>query len=377
MAIEIFDAVIYFPIIVICMVIGQIYFEHYFSTFKDQHSASLTLTAVIIVTYFIQELCLLQISLYNIRDATFIMVLPVTMLFHNDRNKTWWWLLTVTPTLANIYTVLIGRSTFRYWWVWVVESAVFALVCLVLIKNRTFSRWVRYTMAIASLGVIELVYLTLEDQFRLPSIAAGTAGLGVFLILEWRRFTVEVKKDQRLRLLQNESERDDLTGLLNHRALNQKINDLAKHKEIHDIVICGLDIDYFKAINDRYGHFVGNEVLNQFSTTLRDRIHSAFPHHGYVYRFGGEEFSVVVTNHPINEVYAVLKTAEGHFVQQPIVTTEGDQVRLSFSAGITNHLKNEPLGDTLKRADKMLYSVKNNGRGWIVTDHHYKVKKAE
>ena len=152
MAIEIFDAVIYFPIIVICMVIGQIYFEHYFSTFKDQHSVSLALTAVIIVTYFIQELCLLQISLYNIRDATFIMVLPVTMLFHNARNKTWWWLLTVTPTLANIYTVLIGRATFRYWWVWVVESAVFALVCLVLIKNRTFSRWVRYTMALPVSG---------------------------------------------------------------------------------------------------------------------------------------------------------------------------------------------------------------------------------
>lgn len=186
-----------------------------------------------------------------------------------------------------------------------------------------------------------------------------------------------MKKDQKLKLLQNESERDDLTGLLNYRALSQEIKNLTKRKEIHNIIIGGLDIDHFKSINDRYGHFVGNEVLNRFSTTLRDRIHSEFPNHGYAYRFGGEEFSIVVTNHSISEVHAVLQSVERYFVQHPIITTEGDQISLSFSAGLTNHLNDEVLDNTLKRADRMLYSVKNNGRGWIITDHHHKLEEAE
>ncbi|MDD7693408.1 MAG: diguanylate cyclase [Lactobacillaceae bacterium] len=326
MAIEIFDAVIYLPIIVI----GQIYFEHYFASFKNQRSANFILTTVIVVTYLIQEFCLLQISLLNIRDAAFIMVLPVTMLFRNSRNKIWWWLLAITPILANIYMAHIKLSSFSDWGVWIGQSIVFFLVCLALTSRKYLSLRVRYTMAIVGLGIVELLYLTLENQFRPASIVAATAGLGVFLILEGQRYAVEMKKDQKLKLLQNESERDDLTGLLNYRALSQEIKNLTKRKEIHNIIIGGLDIDHFKSINDRYGHFVGNEVLNRFSTTLRDRIHSEFPNHGYAYRFGGEEFSIVVTNHSISEVHAVLQSVERYFVQHPIITTEGGPNQSQF-----------------------------------------------
>ncbi|MGN1279955.1 MAG: GGDEF domain-containing protein [Limosilactobacillus sp.] len=376
MIIKIFDAVIYLPIIVICMVIGQIYFEHYFTS-KNQRSANFILTTVIVVTYLIQEYCLLQISLINIRDAAFLMVLPVTMLFRNSHNKTWWWLLAITPPLANTYMVFAGFGSFNDWGIWVGESIVFSLICLILTRNKRLPLRVRYTLTIAGLGIFELFYLVLENNFRLASIVAATAGLGVFLILEEQRYAVEVKKDQRLKLLQNESERDDLTGLLNYRALSQEIENLTKRKEIHSIVIGGLDIDHFKSINDRYGHFVGNEVLNRFSTTLRERIHTAFPHHGYVYRFGGEEFSIVVTNHSIDEAYEVLQSVERLFTQHPITTAEGERIRLSFSAGLTNHLNGEMLDNTLKRADRMLYSVKNNGRGWIITDHYQKLGEAD
>ena len=113
-----------------------------------------------------------------------------------------------------------------------------------------------------------------------------------------------------------------------------------------------------------------NEVLNYFSTVFRKKIHEAFPDHGYVYRFGGEEFTIVVSNHSIEEVYALLQTIEKQFSEQPIVTKEGVKITINFSCSLTNHLNGELLDLTLKRADKMLYSVKNNGRGWIVIDHH-------
>ncbi|MEE6635186.1 GGDEF domain-containing protein [Limosilactobacillus pontis] len=230
-------------------------------------------------------------------------------------------------------------------------------------------------MAISSLGLVELVLLAINNRFTIANIAAATFGLLLILIFEGQRYKNEIKNQQRINLLRRESERDDLTGLLNYRALSQEIKALTQNRSIHNIVIGGLDIDHFKKINDTYGHFVGNEVLNHFSTVLCNRIHTAFPNHGYVYRFGGEEFSIVVSNHSIKEVYSVLQLIEEEMAGQPITTKEGITVFISFSASLTNHLNGEQLDDTLKWADKMLYSVKNSGRGWIVTDHHTSVKK--
>ena len=178
-------------------------------------------------------------------------------------------------------------------------------------------------------------------------------------------------RTRKIKLLEKESERDYLTGLLNYRALSQEINRLANNNEIHNIVIGALDIDHFKKINDTYGHFVGNEVLKYFSTVFREQIHSAFPKHGYVYRFGGEEFTIVVSNHSLEEVYQLLQSIEKFFNNKSIVTKEGMKLIISFSCSLTDRLNDELLDTTLKRADKMLYSVKNNGRGWIVTDQHH------
>lgn len=112
-------------------------------------------------------------------------------------------------------------------------------------------------------------------------------------------------------------------------------------------------------------------MLNYFSTVFREQIHSAFSKHGYVYRFGGEEFTIVVSNHSLEEVYQLLQSIEKFFNNKLIVTKEGMKLTISFSCSLTDHLNDELLDTTLKRADKMLYGIKNNGRGWIVTDQHH------
>lgn len=80
----------------------------------------------------------------------------------------------------------------------------------------------------------------------------------------------------------------------------------------------------------------------------------------------------MVSNYSLQEVYDVLKSIEDYFSHTTIVTKEKLKIKISFSCSLTMRLNDESLDDTLKRADKMLYSVKNNGRGWIVTDHHGK-----
>lgn len=373
MAAKIFDAVIYLPIIVITMIIAQIYFEDYRKTVRSHRQIILTL--IVAVSYFVQEYCLLQISLININEVAFMMVVPFTMLFRNNHDRIWWGLLILTPLFANTVEVLIGIEPLHNWWVWLPESAIFLIICAALTTWQYWSLRVRYIMAISSLGLVELVSLAINNRFTIANIAAATFGLLLILIFEGQRYKNEIKNQQRINLLRRESERDDLTGLLNYRALSQEIKVLTQNRSIHNIVIGGLDIDHFKKINDTYGHFVGNEVLNHFSTVLRNRIHTAFPNHGYVYRFGGEEFSIVVSNHSIKEVYSVLQLIEEEMAGQPITTKEGITVSISFSASLTNHLNGEQLDDTLKWADKMLYSVKKSSRGWIITDHHTSVKK--
>ena len=352
------------------MIISQIYFERYWESFQGNKLANCGLVAAIMITYFIQEFCLLQLSLININEVAFMQVVSVTMVFRNDKNKLWWGLLTITPLFANTGEVLMVIESINTWWVWLGESAIFLLICGALVEWKRISIRIRYPLAILSLSLVEIISLGIDNNFTVVNVAAATLGLLIILIFESRRYESEIRNEEKIRLLQRESERDDLTGLLNYRALSQEISALTENQGIHSIVIGGLDIDHFKRINDTYGHFVGNEVLNYFSTIFRKEIHEAFPEHGYVYRFGGKEFTIVVSNHSIEEVYTLLQTIEKQFSERPIVTKEGVKITISFSCSLTNHLNGELLDLTLKRADKMLYSVKNNGRGWIVTDHH-------
>ena len=371
MALKFFYAILYLPIIVICMIISQIYFERYWVSYKNSRLTSWGLGAVIIITYFIQEFCLFQLSLFNIGQVVFMQVVSVTMLFRDKVYKIWWALLALTPLFVNVVEYLMGILPLKDWWYWIVESIVFTTICLALTRWCKISKRISYFYAIASLGIVELVSLAITRSFSPVSIAAATLGLFVIAMFEDQRFYSEKKNEQKIKLLEKESERDDLTGLLNYRALSQEINRLANNNEIHNIVIGALDIDHFKKINDTYGHFVGNEVLNYFSTVFLEQIHSAFPKHGYVYRFGGEEFTIVVSNHSLEEVYQLLQSIEKFFNNKSIVTKEGMKLTISFSCSLTDRLNDELLDTTLKRADKMLYSVKNNGRGWIVTDQHH------
>ncbi|MBB1079513.1 GGDEF domain-containing protein [Limosilactobacillus sp. STM2_1] len=354
------------------MIISQIYFEHYWGSYKSNRLANFVLTAIITVTYFFQEFCLLQLSWINIGEAAFMQVVSITMIFRNRSNWLWWWLLILTPLFTNIVEVMMGLQTWNTWWIWLGEALTFGVLCTILTHGDASTLHIRYVLAIIILGVIKLVTLKIENQLTLVKVLAPTVGLLVILCSEGQRYRSEIKNNLRIKQLQTKIERDDLTGLLNYRALSEKIKELTENDAIHDIVIGGLDIDHFKRINDTYGHFVGNKVLNYFSTVLRREIHQAFPNHGYVYRFGGEEFSIVVSNHSILEVYTLLQSIEDYFAKKPIVTKEGIKITISFSCSLTNRLNGETLEHTLKRADKMLYSVKKDGRGWIITDQQYK-----
>lgn len=94
------------------MIISQIYFERYWISSGNVRVAKVGLMAVIIITYFIQEYCLLQLSMQNIHEVAFMQVVPMTMVFRDKVYKIWWWLLALTPLFANLVEYLMGVCRF-------------------------------------------------------------------------------------------------------------------------------------------------------------------------------------------------------------------------------------------------------------------------
>ncbi len=147
------------------------------------------------------------------------------------------------------------------------------------------------------------------------------------------------------------SEIDPLTKAYNRNILESKIDSLF---HIYDKkTIAMLDIDYFKKINDTYGHQVGDEVLKYFAKHIKENIRK----NDFLVRYGGEEFLVFMPNTSKEEAYIVLYKIKNTL--QKI-----KNIKFTFSAGIAD--EGDTLAEMIKIADERLYKAKKEGRNKIV-----------
>ncbi|WP_220765669.1 MULTISPECIES: GGDEF domain-containing protein [unclassified Shewanella] len=166
--------------------------------------------------------------------------------------------------------------------------------------------------------------------------------------------------------------KDDLTGLSSRRALNTMALSLNKHYSLAMI-----DIDHFKTFNDTYGHDIGDQVLRLVARKL-----SKVKGGGQVFRYGGEEFTIVFENKDIEVVlphledlrrkisdYNIVLRNEGRKASSKSDRTAKDKanpiVNITISIGVAEQRGETTFENTLKRADKALYQAKNNGRNQV------------
>ncbi len=161
---------------------------------------------------------------------------------------------------------------------------------------------------------------------------------------------------------------DSLTGLYNRRYMEGHIASLVDKAANcgKDISLIILDIDHFKAVNDTYGHDVGDEVLKEFSKRILKNIRGI----DLACRFGGEEFVLVMPDTDLSFAFMV-----GERIRQCIassvfyVSVDNGSLDLTCSVGVACL---EQLDDTpetiLKRADQALYRAKNDGRNRVVAE---------
>lgn len=335
MLLEFLSTAIYLPLIAFTIVICQTHFKKQYDDQRKGSISSVYIGGVILTSYILQMLVMVQIGDLSMRDAPFATTIPVTMVLHQPRSY-WWKLMAITPFAIYTFSYFNHIINLKTWALWPVATVGLFVICW-LAKLDKKNSFLTYSLAIIATMIFHVIclYIGTGGKLDLVHLTALLPG----------------------------------TGLLNYRAFNQEIGVLPQQADIHTIIIGALDIDHFKRINDTYGHLNGNDVLSEFSETVKYEIHHAFPKHGYIYRFGGEEFTIVVSNHSMQEVRQLMEKIETHFHEHMISTRDGYKVNISFSCSLTPHKKGELLVTTLKRADRLLYHVKNNGRGWVMVSH--------
>ncbi len=161
---------------------------------------------------------------------------------------------------------------------------------------------------------------------------------------------------------------DDLTGLLNRRALNDRLPGILAAADQSGLtaVIAGVDLDGFKAVNDNYGHNAGDSLL----TEVAERLEAVRRPDDLVFRTGGDEFVVVLTGfdpeHAKQQAETICNRIINEVSKPFMIDTHTTQI--SASIGIALHPEHSSVGDNLARlADLALYAAKAQGKSRVIT----------
>ncbi|MBT0586626.1 diguanylate cyclase [Alteromonas oceanisediminis] len=163
--------------------------------------------------------------------------------------------------------------------------------------------------------------------------------------------------------LQRDANFDALTNVLNRRAFNilakQNFQLSKRHNHIFSVMMC--DIDYFKRVNDSYGHATGDEVIKSVASQLSSLTRSS----DIVARFGGEEFVIILPNTPQEEALRVAEKIRQQ-VESHVIDSEEDQLMVTISIGVSAVAPDDSnVEPVIARADDALYLAKNAGRNRV------------
>ena len=162
--------------------------------------------------------------------------------------------------------------------------------------------------------------------------------------------------------LQQEILRDDLTQLMNRRSLERELEQLSTKavwtiQPTFSVIVC--DIDYFKLVNDAHGHLIGDEVLHSLAQRLQSQLRRGTP----AYRYGGEEFVIILTETALNKAIDVAERLRTTIRNTPFQTKIGFvDVTASFGVAQQDATTDQSAWDVLQRADRALYEAKRQGR---------------
>ncbi len=160
---------------------------------------------------------------------------------------------------------------------------------------------------------------------------------------------------------------DALTGLYNRRYMESHVGTLVEQAVARGkpLTVLVLDIDFFKTINDSYGHDAGDDVLREFAIRIKKSIRGI----DLACRYGGEEFVVVMPETDMAVATMVAERLRRRIATEPFPIQQGGRlIEVTISIGLAALGRDDSAASVLKRADQALYRAKRDGRNRVVPD---------
>lgn len=249
---------------------------------------------------------------------------------------------------------------------------VFCAFTLEARKTHSLSLFAIILLAAAMVGMKYSAPQVFDVKTELIHFILSGSMLGVVAILTGRHSELRARlKAQRAELIealahiQMLATRDELTSLPNRRYIGELLNQEERRRQNDGSCACLalLDIDWFKKVNDRYGHAAGDEVLRRFAAEGGAGLRA----NDVLARWGGEEFLLYLPDTPLDAAAGVTERLRQQ-VQSLRFQAGGSAFGITFSAGLIVLVAGEPLDLGIRRADALLYQAKAAGRNRVAVE---------
>lgn len=281
------------------------------------------------------------------------MLYSINLKQHENLKKQRDFLQSVLDTQKNIILITDGKDihTTNKKFVDIFKSKDKFLTNIALLDNKTQDNLVKIAKKYDSYE--KPAKLKIEDELKYFTFDVQKLDMQKYLIC----MDDVSKYNEKICHLEQKASVDELTQVYNKSTITTMLNCWL---EIRSFCLIIFDIDYFKNINDTYGHFVGDCVLKDLASLIRNIL----PKNDILGRFGGEEFIVLINDNSSNNIISIANRLKKEVENKRFIYDDAF-VDLTISLGTTFCIKGESYQDVYKRADKALYEAKNGGRNRV------------
>lgn len=275
--------------------------------------------------------------------------------------------------LPSIITALI-IGAFRLFYAGLSYSSIMGAIAALVIGNlcgfistlqiTRAKKWANMTACLLIIPAIVFSMIINQQMLMVKTIFFHLISTMIVSILVYSFVQYIDLSKYTYRKYQYESAKDSLTGLNNVRQFDKSFNQIAESLTEESLVaLLYIDIDFFKKVNDTYGHQNGDEVLADLGKILLNKS----SHRDFVYRNGGEEFCVLMLDCPKDKIMGVAERIRKAVREHPFFLLDGQVIHITVSIGVAVYPDSvKDINQLVEKADEALYEAKRTGRDRVV-----------
>lgn len=302
-----------------------------------------------------------QLSMLNVLSSAFYFYRLIVCKDYSERSMVYTYFeILVFSVLSEI---ALGPDYGFFLYIVGMSAAVFYLV-----PSYGNKRFLYQMTGIATAILLEGSILIFHVSF--PSIQKAAASFRVHIylinigitatIVLAATFIYSKETEKVYKSLEYNNNHDALTRLYNRRFLERYIEEIPYEKRTN-FVIAMVDIDFFKKVNDTYGHEAGDHVLRKVASCLQDTAGE----NNLAVRWGGEEFILYFPDHTQETVYTKMEKLRQE-VESLVIQSAGYHIRITITSGIAGGIADSNYEKVIRSADEKLYLGKQRGRNRVI-----------